>query len=104
MPISLASLLVSAAPAAGAAGGTAAGLLLWFLAKSQTHGRLALLLRFLAAIAGAWTAVCLAYWFQAGQLTFGRYLAASTLATAVLAGAGVVLYAAALITFEPGER
>ncbi|MCX5648613.1 MAG: hypothetical protein NTX40_05885 [Planctomycetota bacterium] len=104
MPIPLASLLVSAAPAAGAAGGTAAGLLLWFLAKSQVHGRLALLLRFLAAIAGAWTAVCLAYWFQAGQLTFGRYLAASTLATAVLAGAGVVLYAAALITFEPGER
>ena len=93
---------MSAGPALGAAVGAAAAVALWLLARWRQQG--GLLLRFLAAVGCAWTAVCLAYLAEPGRPTFGRYLADGTLATLAVAAVGVLFYVTALATFEPGER
>jgi len=98
----LAILPVWAPPAIAAGSGVLVGLVLWLFARSRRRGTL--LLRFLAALAGAWSVMCLAYWTQWPGVSFRQYLAGGTLATAVLGGVGALLYVAALITFQPGDR
>ena len=58
----------------------------------------------LAAIAAAWTTVCLGYVVANPAVTFGTYLGKSELVTAVVAVAGAVLYLGALWTFQPADR
>ncbi|MGB2614158.1 MAG: hypothetical protein WBD63_10220 [Phycisphaerae bacterium] len=101
-PILLMELPIWSGPLLGGALGASAAVLLWLLARWRQQG--ALLLRFLAAVACGWTAVCLAYLVQEGRPAFSHYLAASTVVTLALAAVGVVLYVAAFIAFEPGDR
>ncbi|MGB2998907.1 MAG: hypothetical protein WBC59_09775 [Phycisphaerae bacterium] len=98
----LAILPVWAPPAIAVGSGILIGLVLWLFARSRRRG--GLLLRFLAALAGAWSVMCLAYWAQWPGVSFRQYLASGTLATAALGGVGALLYVAALITFQPGDR
>ena len=89
-------------PLAWAGAGGAAALGLWLAAKRGKSW--ATPLRFLAAVAGAWMAVCLAYAINRPSMTFTSYLMASTLATEIIAAIGAAFYTACLLRPRIGER
>ena len=89
-------------PAVGAAAGLAAGGGLYLAGRSNR--REGLILRFLAAAAISWAALCLAYVVASRDVTFQAYLLGSPLVACVVAAAGMGFYILALMTFQPGDR
>ncbi len=85
-----------------AAAGTAAGAALWLAARPRRKAGVPL--RFLAAVAAAWVAVCLGYALAGSEETFSAYLATSTLATQILAAVGAIFYLRGLLRFRWAER
>jgi hypothetical protein len=61
-------------------------------------------LRFLAAVAGAWLTVCLAYTINRPAMSFATYLLNSTLATEIIAAVGAAFYVGCLLRPRTGER
>jgi hypothetical protein len=61
-------------------------------------------LRFLAAVAGAWVAVCLAYAVNRPAMSFATYLISSTLATKIIAAVGAAFYVGCMLRPRSGER
>ena len=85
-----------------AAVGAAAGTALWWLARPRRKAGVPL--RFLAALAAAWVAVCLAYAFLGTEKTFSAYLLTSRLATRTIAAVGTIFYLRGLLRFRWAER
>jgi len=77
------------APLGAAAGALAAGGL-WLLGRRIKSAAVAL--RFLAAVAGAWAALCAAYLAVRPPMSFRTYLLTSTLGTEVIAAVGAACY------------
>lgn len=90
------------APLWWAALGAAAGAALWLVARPRRKAGVPL--RFLAAVAAAWVAVCLAYGFVGTEKTFSAYLLTSTLATETIAAVGTIFYLRGLLRFRWAER
>jgi len=61
-------------------------------------------LRFLAAVAGAWLTVCLAYAINRPAMPFATYLITSTLVTEIIAAVGAAFYVGCLLRQHTGER
>ena len=61
-------------------------------------------LRFLAAVAGAWLAVCLAYMINRPEMNFPTYLVSSTLATEIVAAVGAAFYVGCFLRPRTGDR
>ena len=85
-----------------AALGAACGAAFWLLARPRRKAGMPL--RFLAAIAAAWVAVCLGYGLLGTEKTFPAYLLTSTLATKTLAAVGTIFYLRGLLRFRWAER
>jgi len=90
------------APLAGAAAGATVTFLLWLLGRGR--GQRGLPMRFLGAVAAAWTAVCGAYVAARPGVPFGEYLLTGRLPTEVIAAVGAAFYVTALARFRPAER
>jgi hypothetical protein len=60
--------------------------------------------RFLAAVAGAWLTVCLAYAINRPETSFPAYLVSSTLATEIIAAVGAAFYVGCFLRPRTGER
>ena len=90
------------APLACAGIGAATALGLWLAARRG--GPMATPMRFLAAMAGAWLAVCLAYTINRPAMSFTAYLINSTLATEIIATVGAAFYIGCLLRPRTGER
>ncbi|HUU93346.1 MAG TPA: hypothetical protein VM238_19300 [Phycisphaerae bacterium] len=85
-----------------AALGAASGAAFWLLARPRRKAGMPL--RFLAAIAAAWVAVCLGYGLLGTEKTFSAYLLTSTLATKTIAAVGTLFYLRGLLRFRWAER
>jgi hypothetical protein len=83
------------APLACAGIGAVTALGLWLAARRG--GPMATPMRFLAAVAGAWLAVCLAYAINRPAMSFTAYLINSTLATEIIAAIGAAFYVGCLL-------
>jgi len=82
--------------------GAASGAALWWVARPRRKAGVPL--RFLAALAAAWVAVCLGYGLLGAGQTFAAYLLTSTLATKILAAVGTIFYLRGLVRFRWAER
>jgi hypothetical protein len=82
-----------------ALGGLGAMATVGFLLAARWGRRLAAPLQFLAAMAATWLALCASYVIAPPDATFAAYLASGTLATEILAVAGLVYYIASLFTY-----
>ncbi len=89
-------------PAVGAGLGLGAAAATFLMLRAT--GRAAMLLRFFAALALTWVALCGVYVLARPAMTFGAYLRRGEAATITLAAAGAVWYLAAFIVFQPGDR
>jgi hypothetical protein len=98
----LGNLDASVGPLAWGGLGAVAAIGFWLAARWQRD--MAIVLRFMAAMAVAWLALCLTYALAQPDSTFTTYLASSTLATQVIAGMGLVAYIGSLFRHRPRYR
>jgi len=90
------------APLGGTVGGAALTFILWLLGRLQ--GKQGVPLRFLGAVAAAWTAVCLGYLLAEPTRSLTEYLLTGRLPTEIIAGVGAAFYVHGLVRFRPAER
>jgi len=89
-------------PLAWAGVGAVAAFGLWLAARRG--GPMATAIRFLAAVAGAWLAVCLAYAINRPETSFPAYLVSGTLATEIIAAVGAAFYVGCFLRPRTGDR